>query len=324
MMQKTGKKALKPLRSILLMLIITIVLIVIQFFIPPYYRFLLTVIFVYGIFAVGLDLLIGYTGLLSFGHALFFGIGAFFFAFFTKISGFWPSLAVGVIIATLTAAGVGAISIRTRGVYFAVLTFIFAYVAFYIALDPSMYYITGCSDGFNFTPPPVSFGIFEAQYNPVTLYYLALVLLLVSYFVCRTIVNSPLGRVMLAVRENETRARCLGYNTAVVKFAAFMFSGLFAGLSGSLFAYVYHYVNAHMLELSVSANAVVWVLLGGAGTLAGPLLGAGIVTLFTDYVMTHVGEYHLILLGILLIFVIVFLPRGIMGSIKVSRLWRRT
>ena len=305
------------------LIIAIIILAIVQFFVPSYYRFILTLIFIYGIFAMGLDLLIGYTGLLSFGHALFFGMGAFFFAFASRFYGFWPALAIGVIVATLVAAGVGAVSIRTRGVYFAVITFIFAYVAFYIALDPSLYTITGCNDGFNFLPPPISFGFFEVAYEPASLYYLCLAFLLLSYLVCKTIVNSPFGRVMLAVRENETRASCLGYNTTIVKLASFTFSGMFAGLSGALFAYLYHYVNAHMLSLEVSANAVVWVLLGGPGTLVGPILGAGIVTLFLDYVMTHIGEFHLILLGILLIIVIIFLPRGIMGSLKVGYLWRR-
>ena len=305
------------------LIIAIIILAIVQFFVPSYYRFILTLIFIYGIFAMGLDLLIGYTGLLSFGHALFFGMGAFFFAFASRFYGFWPALAIGVIVATLVAAGVGAVSIRTRGVYFAVITFIFAYVAFYIALDPSLYTITGCNDGFNFSPPPISFGFFEVAYEPASLYYLCLAFLLLSYFVCKTIVNSPFGRVMLAIRENETRASCLGYNTTIVKLASFTFSGMFAGLSGALFAYLYHYVNAHMLSLEVSANAVVWVLLGGPGTLVGPILGAGIVTLFLDYVMTHIGEFHLILLGILLIIVIIFLPRGIMGSLKVGYLWRR-
>jgi branched-chain amino acid transport system permease protein len=298
-------------------IVVMIILAVIQPLLPDYYRFLLTEIMIYAIFAIGYDLLLGYTGLLSFGHSLLFGFGCYGFAWMMRFYGmpFWPALAITVIMTTALAAGVGAVCVRTSGIYFAIITFIFSFVFFYMFL--SLVPITGGDDGFTFIPPPVDLGFISLEFAPVMLYYLALFWMAVAYIVGRRIVSSPFGRVMLAIRENDMRARCLGYNTYGCKMVVFMMSGIFTGLSGGLFAYLNHFVNAHYFEMYRSLFVLIWTMFGGVGTLVGPMFGAGIITLITDTLSSQFrmqwGGVHLIILGIILIVITIFLPRGILS-----------
>lgn len=291
-------------------------MIIAQFFLPPYYRFFLTQVFIFGIFALGYDILLGYTGLLSFGHALFFAAGSYGFINAVRLLNLnlWASIAVAVVLVALFSAAIGFMAVRIRGVYFVIITFIFSMVFYYVALtDP--YGLTGADDGITISPPPIDLGFVKFPgFDPAANYYLALVMLIVSYIICRRIIQSPFGQVIKAIKENELRAQCLGYNTGRAKLLAFTISGIFSGLSGALFAHLHAFANAFYFDLHVSANVVIWTLCGGTGTLIGPLLGTAIVNLFWDWVKTYTG-LHLLFLGVLLVVIVIFAPKGIMGFV---------
>lgn len=292
-------------------------MVVIQFFLPSYYRFLLTQIFIFGIFALGYDILLGYTGLLSFGHALFFAMGSYAFINAVRLLNLnlWLSILAALVFVALLSAAVGFLAVRIRGVYFVIITFIFSMVFYYVALtDP--YGLTGADDGITIQPCPIDLGLVKfSGRDPTANYYLALSILLISYLVCRRIVQSPFGLVIKALKDNELRVSCLGYSTMMAKLVAFTISGAFSGLSGALFAHLNAFANAFYFDLFVSANVVIWTLCGGAGTLTGPILGTFIVTFFFDWVKTHTG-LHLLMLGILLIAIVVFAPKGLMGYVQ--------
>lgn len=299
------------------MLVVSLIfLVVAQFFLPPYYRFFLTQVFIFGIFALGYDILLGYTGLLSFGHALFFAMGSYAFINAVRLLhlNLWLSILTAIIFVAIFSAAVGFLAIRIRGVYFVIITFIFSMVFYYIAMtDP--YGLTGADDGITITSPPIDLGFIKfSGVDPTANYYLALTMLIASYIVCRRIVQSPFGQIIKALKENELRTKCLGYNTSRAKLLAFTISGTFSGLSGALFAHLHAFANAFYFGLHISADVVIWTLCGGAGTLIGPIIGTAVVTFFLDWIKTHTGLY-LLFLGILLIFIVTIAPRGIMGFV---------
>jgi branched-chain amino acid transport system permease protein len=295
-------------------------LLVLPYVVTRAQRSLLTEILVWALFAVSFDVLYGYAGLLSFGHSAFFGIGAYALSL-SLIHWKVPvpvAFLIGAGAAALFTCVVASIAVRLTGHYFVVITIVVSLVLFFAAMG--LRNITGGDDGLNF-PRVRLFGFSFGE--PEVRYYAVLVVVAALYLVTRRIVESPLGMAWKAIRDNEARARLLGYNAERLKFAAYVLSGTLAGLAGSLYALINSYTTVEFLHWSLSGDPVMWTIVGGAGTLAGPMIGALVLVFLRDFLSTILVHVYPILVGAILIVSIIFFPRGIVGSIRARLRARR-
>lgn len=285
-------------------------------FIVPY-KALATQVLVYGLFALGFNLLYGYTGLLSFGHAAYFGLGAYGAGITLAKLGWhsvWVALAVGVAAAGVGGVLVGFFSLRRRGIYFAMLTLAFAQLFYFIAFH--MADLTGGDDGLRGIPQ-LSLGLFGWQLslgNPLSFHYFALFWVGLAVVALRRILDSPFGAVLAAIRENGDRAQACGYDVVRIKLASFVFSALFTGLAGALDALRITVVPVEALYWSTSGQAVIMTLLGGAGTFFGPFVGAGTYLVLQDRLSLVIEAWPLVI-GVLFMTFVLFLPQGIWGTL---------
>ncbi len=296
--------------------LVVLALLLAPHFLGTFQRTLLTEILIWGLFAMAFDLLYGYTGMLSFGQSTFFGVGSYAvaLAILRGESGFWPALLLGLLAPTAVAVLIGIIAVRMRGHYFVIITIIFSLVFFFWALNWS--WLTGGDDGLSLEVPEVPLGLWKLSlYNPITDYYFVLTFVVVCFFLCRRLVQSPLGKALHGIRENEERARLLGYHIERLKLVAFIVAGALSGVAGALYSLTFRYANANLMHWTVSGDAVVWTLVGGAGSLVGPILGTGLLMVFTDYISSWVGNYK-IAVGILIVLVVLVAPQGIVGVIR--------
>jgi branched-chain amino acid transport system permease protein len=285
-------------------------------FIVPY-KALATQVLVYGLFALGFNLLYGYTGLLSFGHAAYFGLGAYG-AGITLAKLGWHSVWVAVLIG-VAAAGVGGVlvgffSLRRRGIYFAMLTLAFAQLFYFIAFH--MADLTGGDDGLRGIPK-LFLGLFGWQIplgNPLSFYYFALFWVGLTVAALRRVLDSPFGAVIAAIRENSDRAQACGYDIVRIKLVAFVFSALITGLAGALDALRITVVPVESLYWSTSGQAVIMTLLGGAGTFFGPFVGAGTYLVLQDRLSLVIESWPLVI-GVVFMACVLFLPKGIWGTL---------
>ncbi|MEH6470667.1 MAG: branched-chain amino acid ABC transporter permease [Halopseudomonas sp.] len=280
-----------------------------------YYTGLLTKIMILSIFAVSLDLLIGYTGLISFGHAAFFGIGGYVLAIFFQDAdsiNYWTALALVLSCTALVALLIGWLCIRTSGVYFIMLTLAFAQMFYYFFFESPHF---GGDDGiFLFSKPEVEIGstILLDLENEQHFYYFVLAWLVAIYLILSMILRAPFGQVIVAIKANEQRVRALGYPIQRYKLVSFTIAGTLAGLAGFLEAVHTGYVTPSYLGWHESGIAMVIVILGGMGTLFGPILGAFVVVLLQDW-LPDLTEHWQLLMGGIIIAVVLFLPQGIAG-----------
>ena len=278
------------------------------------YSVLALEIVLFGLFAVSVDLLLGFAGLLSFGQAAFWGAGGYAAALLAKSLGLpFPVAAVGgVLAAMILALPIGALSIRRRGIYFAMVTLAFAQMLFYVAniwRD-----VTGGENGIQGVPrilPGLSVG------RSLDFYDAALPLVLVGYFAAWRIVHSPFGRVLVAIRDNEARAQALGYPVARYKLVAFVLSAGLAGLAGSLFALGHGFATLELLHWTTSGGVVLMVVLGGIGTLWGSVLGAAIVLLLRDQ-LSALTDASGVVTGVVLIAIVLGFRRGVWATVAGS------
>ena len=297
-----------------------------------WYNSLITLTVVWAIFAIGYDLLLGFTGLLSFGHAMFWGTAAYAAGIFSaEVSGSpIAMLVVGTLTAVVVAWVIGWISLRRGGIYFAILTLAFGQMTYYIFLSP-MSNITGGENGFNDVDLGLLFGIIDLG-DPVPLipdafvaswmYAFAGVALVGAVVFGYRILNSPYGVVLRAIRENEQRAEFVGLNVWRYKLMSFILSGAFAGVAGSIYVIQREYVPIdNALRWTVSGDIVVITVLGGAGSLFGSLFGAGLYMYVANIVsgFPNIGTFWHMILGIVFVAVIVLLPNGIWGGITYAR-----
>jgi branched-chain amino acid transport system permease protein len=285
---------------------------------------LATRIFVIGLFALSLDLLVGYARLVSLGHAAFFGLAGYALAVIQRDLGLvslWTTLPLTLAVTAVAALLIGALAIRTSGVYFIMVTLAIAQMLFYLANDTRG---LGGSDGMFLQAKPEAslFGVvlFDLK-SRVTFYYFALAALVAGYLVARTILASLFGRVIDAIRCNEPRARALGYATWMYKLAMFVVAGTLAGLAGYVGAAQDGIVNPGFLSWHKSGEALVVVILGGMGTLYGPVVGAAVLIGLEDG-LAALTEHWLLYVGLFVIAVVLLLPRGI-ASLSFGRLARR-
>ena len=297
-------------------LMILIVLVVFPFVSP--YKALATQIIIFGLLALGYNILYGYTGLLSFGHAAYFGLGAYATGIILVRTGcsIWASIGFGLVVSAFGAAIIGFFCLRRRGIYFALLTLAFAQMLFYLAYTWES--LTGGEPGLRNIPrPPLEIpGLFSIDiYTPARFYFFALALVLVALIILNRILESPFGKVLQAIRENEKRAIACGYNTDRIKWISFVLSGLFSGLAGALHTLYISFVGIEQLYWATSGMIVMMTLLGGPGTFFGPFVGAG-VFLYLEDIISAFTRYWMIFLGPIFVLCVLFFPLGIWGTIK--------
>jgi branched-chain amino acid transport system permease protein len=297
-------------------LILTLFLIVFPWFAP--YEALAVNILIFGLFAVGFNLIFGYAGMLSFGHAAFFGLGAYGCGIAIARFGIpWlPALMCGVVLATVGAAIIGGLAIRTRGIYFAMVTLALSQVIYYGAYQ--WVAMTGGEDGLRgVRVPAVELGLFRVNLlDPLEKYYFILFFVVIALALFSRILNSPFGAVLEAVRENEQRARACGYDVTRTRWLAMTLSGAFSGLAGALYAIHLSIVPIETLHYFTSATVVMMTLLGGMGTFFGPFLGAFTYLMLED-VITLITVHWQLFVGALFVLLILFFPKGIWGSLLV-------
>jgi branched-chain amino acid transport system permease protein len=279
------------------------------------------------IFAMSLDLLLGVTGLVSLGHAAFFGLSGYALAFMTPASGpasMWWTLPVAVAASALAALVIGFFVVRTHGIYFIMVTMAFAQMVFYLFFDNKA---LGGSDGIyvNFKPDA---GIFDLD-NKLVFYYFTFAVLIAVYAFLRRLLWSPFGRVLAGIRVNEHRMRAMGYGTFGYKLAAFTLAGALAGLAGYLLAAESGYVNPELMGFHTSAHAIMMVILGGMGNFAGAIVGAFafeyLLHWFKDLPALgpfNLGKHWQLWMGLFIVLVVIFASRGLLGAID-RLLWRR-
>lgn len=272
------------------------------------------------VFAMSYDLLLGYTGIISFGHAMFFGTGGYVVGLLVKHAGWSAGAAVGalLLVALLQSLMVGALSLRVKGVYLAMVTLAFAEFFYILAEATDFRQYTGADDGLHgIYPPP----FLSPTDHRTRFYFLALVFFLAMYLAARRLVHSPTGRVMVAIRENEARAAMLGYNTFIYKLVALVAAGVMAALAGALNAFFNLGVTPSVLSVGTTIDVLAMTIVGGAGTLTGPVLGAAIVHLLGYWLNRLFGPTWVLLFGVTFILIVVFLPYGIVGTVQ-ARSWR--
>jgi branched-chain amino acid transport system permease protein len=277
------------------------------FAVPPYLLSLLTEVLIYGIFAMSLDLILGYAGLVSFGHAAFFGVGAYVagIAAVRLNPHMGLTLPLALVAAALAALVIGYLSIRTSGIYFLMLTLAFAQVLYAVAFKWTP--VTGGSNGLSGIPRP-ALGLVPGGgelADPVRFYFFILLVFLLVYYGLRRVVASPFGHALVGIRENEARMAAIGYDVARFKLAAFVLAGVLAGLAGALNTYLNVFVSPATLNWPTSGQVLVMVIIGGAGTLVGPVLGAGLVLLLQNLVSSQTDRWPMIMGGVFIIFVLV-------------------
>ncbi len=298
-----------------------LLLLVIAPFVGIYPVFLMKAL-CFAIFSCAFNLLLGYTGLLSFGHAAFMGAAAYATGWLVKSMGLSPEL--GVLAGTLVAAGlgflVGLVAIRRQGIYFAMVTLAMAQMVYFVCLQAPF---TGGEDGLQGVPRGRLFGVFSLE-NDLVLYFLLLLIFVGVFLAIVRIVHSPYGQVLKAIRENEARAVSLGYDVDRYKLLAFVLSTAIAGLAGSLKTLVLGFATLSDVHWSLSGEVVLMTLLGGMGTFAGPVIGAFTVVGLQNFLADRVGSWVTVIIGATFVFCVLAFRKGMVGELLAWQLRRQS
>jgi branched-chain amino acid transport system permease protein len=299
-------------RALLAGLLVLLALVVLPAGLSRFGRFFGAEIFTWALYAMGFNVCFGMAGMLSFGHAAFFAFGAYgaTFVVLHLARDPWLALAGAVVAAAVLAALVGFFAVRVVSHSFVIITITFSLVL--LLLAHSQKEITGGDDGIVFPALTLLGAGGPSLATPLVGYYMALAILVAAYVGLRRLWRSPLGLVFLALRDNERRAMLIGYEVRHYKWLAFVLSGAVAGLAGGLYAITHAQVNAQLFDVTVSVDAIIWTLIGGAGSIAGPAVGAALVLVFT-HVVSGWMVYTQIPVGILLILIVLFFPHGVAG-----------
>lgn len=305
-------------RTIALHALVVAALYFAQFALPEYHHLTTTRIMILAIFAMGYNVLFGYTGLLSLGHALFFATGLYTAGLGAYHLGWSVPLAflAGVLAGALISLIIGAIALRTRGVSFMIVTLMFSQVAYLATLYFTTY--TRGDEGLVLPEAARSFTLFMGLVelsDPTTRYNIALALLTVTLFIVLGLVRGKTGRTLIAIRENEARTQMLGYNTFAIKLKAMVISGSLSAMAGAAYALLFAYIGSSFATIQYSIDALLFTLLGGAGTVLGPLVG----TFFMFYLIDTASNFtaaYLLVTGVVLVVLILFFRKGIVGMVR--------
>lgn len=280
---------------------------------------LLTQFCIFAILAMSYDILLGFTGIISFGHAMFFGVGAYSTAIMLSDYGptmgvFIASIAVGVVLSVLISIVSGALTLRLKNHFYAMFTM--AISGLLLVVAEKWRTVTKGNDGFTFRAP-------EFFRERLYFYFFVLICLVVIFMLLKRFVASPFGKVLVAIRENEQRTRSLGFKTLGYKIIASVVAGAVASLAGSLYAVSLRFVNTSVLAMDVTLDALMMTIIGGVGTLIGPIIGAGVIEFAQHYLSGLARDYPIferwiIFFGILYILAVIFFPRGIVGTVFIK------
>ncbi len=285
-----------------------------------FYPIFLMKLLCFALFACAFNLLLGYTGLLSFGHATFFGGAAYFTAYTVKSWGFPPEfgILVGVVGAAFLGLVMGFFAIRRQGIYFAMITLALSQMFFFFCLQAKF---TEGEDGIQSVPRGHLFGFIDLN-SSTNMYYFVLAVFLIGLLIIWRFINSPFGMILKSIRENEQRAISLGYSVARYKLGAFVMSAALAGLAGSVKALVFQFATLTDVAWQMSGEVILMTLLGGIGTLIGPVFGAGLVVTLQNYLAT--SEFPVtIITGVVFMICVLIFRRGIVGEFYASRIGRK-
>ena len=271
----------------------------------------------FAMFACAYNLLLGFSGMLSFGHAAFFGSSAYATAWLVTAHGWGagPAILAGVAAAALVGLIVGVIAIRRRGIYFAMITLAMAQLIYFVCLEAPF---TGGENGLQGVPRGSLFGLLQLR-SDVVMYYLVLAAFLAQFVFIRRVVQSPFGQVLKAIRENEPRAISLGYDVNRYRLVAFVLSATLAGLAGSLKALVLGFATLSDVQQANSGEVILMTLLGGTGTFFGPVIGAAVVVTLQEYLSDIVGGWVTVIIGAVFIACVLAFRRGIVGELAALR-----
>ena len=305
-------------KAVALHLGVIVVLLALQFVLPPYHHTNAARIMVLATFVIGYNVLLGYTGLLSLGHAMFFAAGLYGAGLSVYHLGFGaiPALGVGIAASLALALTFGAVALRTGGVSFMIVTLMFAQAMFLATLYFNEF--TLGDQGFVISQKlaPLVLGGVELPFSaPAVKYNVALVVFAVALLASLALVRSPTGRVLIAIRENEARTRMLGYDTYRYKLLALAVSAIVAGAAGATYALLFSYVGSTFASFQYSIYPLLWALLGGVGTTLGPLVGTGLMFYLVD-ISSDLTSAYLLIVGAVLVALVLWFPKGIVGAIR--------
>jgi len=289
-----------------------ILLLVLPQVISSYYVLLLTEILIFGIFALSVNMLLGYTGLVSLGQAAFWGAGGYTVALLIvqgSVDNFWLCIIAALLVSAVLGLVFGFLALRTTGMYFIMLTLALAQMLW--ALVWRWRSLTGGDDGLPGITRP-DFGLPWSLADTVNFYYFIFVFFAIAVFLLYCITRSPFGRTLVGIRENESRLQALGYNTWRYKYVCFVIAAVFGGLAGALKVYQDGFISPTYLSMTTSAIVVLMAMIGGTRVFAGPILGAGAVWIIRSIVSSYT-EYWTLILGVLMVIVVMFAPQGIAG-----------
>ncbi len=273
------------------------------------YEALATKIVIWALFALGFDILLGFTSYLSFGHAAFFGISAYTTGLMLKhvTAEIIPALLVSFVVMLVVAVVIGFLTLRRSGIYFAILTLAFAEMLHAAALSSMFQEWTGGDNGLTMDTKPVLFGI---RMEGLNVFFFCAIILIVGFFVARQIKRSSFGLMLRSIKENPMRLEYTGVNIQAYKMSAFLISAMYAGLAGSLMVIYEPYVATKFLHWSTSGEVVIMSVIGGVNTLIGPIIGATFMLYFENVVQAFIGEQWKLVLGGVFVAVVIFLPGG--------------
>jgi branched-chain amino acid transport system permease protein len=297
--------------------VVMALLIIAPLVLPVFWRRFLTEVLIWGLLAMSSDLLIGYTGMVSFGHSAFFGLGMYGAAaalLLVTPPNLWLAIGFGLAGAAGAALFVAYFSTRLRDIYFAITTLIFSQIFYVIIFTWTP--VTGGENGLIFTRPHLTIPfLYDGRFTNATMHWFVLAVVTASYLILRRVTRSPFGMVLQSIRENEARTRAIGYPVERYKIVAVMLSGLFAGLAGVLYAIQNEFAAPDFVYFITSGDTVIFNVMGGIGTLVGPIVGAGFFQLIRELLSRLFGDQfpYLLPLGVIFIVMIIFLPQGLLG-----------
>lgn len=299
-----------------LTLLIALVLFLLPLFARPYVINLLTEMVIFSLYAVSYNLLLGFGGLLSFGHGMFLGLGAFTAgAMLQRLPGlpFFAAVFLGTLMATLVGLGVGCLLLRQRGSYYALLTL--AFNALFYAVAVKWQAVTGGDDGLPVKRPSLNLGFVQLPMSDVTVfYYVTLIVIGCAVLSCWYFTRTAMGRTVLLVRENEERMQFIGYNPALSRMILFTLTAFFAGLAGSFYALFFKFVGVDAISIDMTTTALLMTFIGGTKNFFGPVLGAGFYIYFQNFLSNLTDRWPLFM-GILFVLMVLFAPQGLSGLI---------
>ncbi len=301
-------------RSAILHIGVVILLFALQFVLPPYHHTNMARIMTLAVFAMGYNVAFGYTGLLSLGHALFFASGLYAAGLLIQMGG-WsalPAFSMALIAGGGLALLVGVLALRTTGVAFMIVTLMFAQAGYLTVLYLGEW--TRGDEGLVLPAASRTIGSLDLT-NDTTRYFCALALFSIALLGCYLLARSSTGRVLIAMRENEERSRMLGYDPLRYRLTALVISAVMSAAAGAAYGVLFGYVGATFASIQYSIFPLLWVLLGGAGTVLGPFLGVLLMTYLVD-LAGDVTSAHLLVVGIALVLTVLFAPRGLLGTVR--------